>query len=327
MTFVFGEKVNIGLGGSASNPAIWVPGRTPTGFKPVIGKTMIRETRGGRAASQASEIVRKHAEGPLEFNVRSNSMHYILRSLLGSAAGSLKGGESAVYDYEYRVTDSPIHRYNPLALASGAFKSYHYPKGFVKSLELRTPVSDVVNATVQMQATTEEERESAYSPAFTDDDFLFRNHEVTIKLAADVDGLAAAPELKVKEFSNTINNNGRGNQTIGNLTDDDILGMIFDVSGNMVLDCEGETIRDIYTGGVYRALQITLERNTTIGEASKPKYVFTYPRISIENWTPDRPMDDIIKDNIEFIAHWDEDEGGQIFVDGVNEIAEDVEGS
>lgn len=323
--FLFGEGVNIGLGGNQSAPDIWVPGRTPTGFRPVMDKTLIRETRGSRAGSQSSEIVRKHSEGPLEFNVRSNSLHYVLKSLLGGTSTSLV--ESGVFAHEYRVATDAVHPYIPLSLCNGAHKSFHYPKGFATQLELRTPVNEVVNATAQFRATNEVSQESPYEVAFPDDDYLFRTYEVTIKIANDVDGLGTADPLNVKEFSNTINNNGRGNQYIGDLHDEDVIGLLFDISGNMMLDFEGETFRDIYTDGSYRALQITLERDTLIGATAKPSYTFTYPKVSFENLTPDRPIDDIVRDGVDFTAHYDEDAGAQVMIDGVNNVEEDIEGS
>lgn len=330
--FLFGEQVNIGIGGEAVRgtpvaPSIWVPGRTPTGVKPVLEKTIIRETRGTRAHSQSSETTQKRAEGSLEFNLRSNSIHHVLKSLLGSAEGSVKAGETEVYEYEYRVSDDAQHPTLTLALANALHKSFRYPKTIATALEIRTPVSDVVNATAMFVSKQEQEMETPYVPAFTDDDYLFRNYEVTIKLAANVAGLAAAPALKVKEYALSIVNNGRVNQNIGELNPDDVIGLMLEITGSMSLDFTDETIRDIYTEGEYRALQLTLERDTTIGEESTPGYVFTLPKVSFENWTPDRPIDDIVRDGIEFRAHWSEDDSAQILVDGVNTVADDIEES
>src|SRR5690606_24772091 len=98
-----------------------------------------------------------------------------------------------------------------LALSQPNQQDYEYPLAVVSSFELRTPVDDLVNATVSFVAQKEVEH-ADYTPAFQEDgDVVFRNHDVVIKFADTYDNLNSAEGVCIKEFSLTVANNSRPN--------------------------------------------------------------------------------------------------------------------
>lgn len=325
MGYLKGEDINLGVAretvrGTAEAPATWVPGRTPTGTRVVVDKTQIKETKGSGINSQGSTIVQKRSEGDLEFNLRNGSIGYFLLSLLGKVTTV---GNGAAYDHTFEVlTGNAQYPTLTLALSQLGQQDYQYERILVNSLEIRTPVDDLINATVGFIGVEEEEAVSNYTPAYPDDDYFFRHYDVTIKVAANVAGLGAASALKVKEFSLAMNNSGRVNQNVSELNPGDVLALILEITGSMKIDYDGETHHDAYVNNTYQAMQITLTRSDIdLDTDVHPEIVITLPKISYTNWTPDRPIDDIVSQDIEFMAHFDDDESEAINVVVTNEVA------
>lgn len=314
MPYLLGENVNLGVGGESAAargtgvaPSVWVPGRTPTGIRPVVEKTQLRETLGAGVRGQGSVITQKRAEGDLEFNVRVNSIGWMLKSLLGGSSSVAKsGGNSSVYDHTFSVqTGNPQYPTLTLALAQLGQQDYEYAGAVVNSLEIRTPVDDLVNATANFIARGEAAH-ADYTPAFSSADHYFRQHDITIKLANDVTGLDAASAIGLKEFSLSINNNARPDMNIGSVNPVDVIALLLEIGGTMTLDYKGTTYHDLFTAGSYRAMRIEMTRSdVTIGATANPKIQIDLPKISFEDLTPDRSLDDVVKESISFMAHYD----------------------
>lgn len=310
MSFLRGEDVNIGFGIQSDRavpvaPAVWIPGRAPTGIKTILEKVAVKETIASKFASQGSEITQKRAEGPLEFNLRVSSLGYILKSLLGSVTSGVKSGESAVYEHTFSILASnPEHPALTLALSQPGIQDYEYALALARSLEIRTPVDDLINATADFIAKSEAEH-SAYSPVFAANDYYFRHQDIVIKLATTLAGLDAAAAIKLKDFSIAINNNARVNQNISEINPSNVIAGNIEVSGSFSLDYLDKTLHDAYAAGSYRALRIEMTRSDiTIGAASNPKFVIDLPKISLDSYDPDRPLDDIVMDKLKFNAHY-----------------------
>ena len=168
MPYIRGEDINIGVGsenpatrGTIVDPQSWIPGRTPTGIKPVIEKIEMKETRASGVDTQGAEIVQKRAEGDLEFNIRCGSFGYLLKSWLGKTTPSVVE-VAAVWSHLFEVLpQNPEHPSLSLGLSQPNSQDYQYGLTLVKTLEIRTPVDDLVNATVGFLASKEQARAGA----------------------------------------------------------------------------------------------------------------------------------------------------------------------
>lgn len=304
MPYLLGEQINIGVGpeqtrGTGVAPEMWIPGRTPTGIRPVVTKVLMKETRASKIMSQGSEIVANRAEGDLEFNVRSKSIGYILLSLLGDYSPAAVGGQAGAYDHTFEVqVDDPQNPTLTLALSQPSLQDYEYVLGLVTSLEIKTPVNDLVNAKVNFIAKSEDEAESPYTVSWPSEDDLFHNYDVQVKINDSA--------VDCKEFSLTINNNGKPNQVVGSGTPNDNLALAFEIGGDMTIDTQDTTWHDAFTANDYIKLELILTRSDlTIGVSTNPSLHITLPKVSIEGWTPDRPIDDLVKDKMKYVAHYD----------------------
>lgn len=333
--YLRGEDINIGVGmenpaarGTAVDPQMWIPGRTPTSIKPVIEKVEIKETRASGVDTRGSVIIQNRAEGDLEFNVRVNSIGYIFKSLFGKVTSSVVEA-AAVWSHNFEVLpQNPQHPSLTLGLSQAhtTIKDYDYSLAITKSLELRTPVDDLVNMTVGFIASKETAHTPAFSPVFASNDYYFRHQDVVIKIADNISGLAAASALSLKEFTLTNDNNSKVNQNIGELNPGDVLSNLLSSKITLKGDYQDPaTWRDLFTGGTYKAMSITMERtDIMIGTdpSQHPKIEIILPKVSIDNWTPDRPIEDIVTGGIEIKIHYDDTEAEAIEVNVVNETAD-----
>ena len=328
MSLLRGEDLNLGIGmedptarGTLVTPQGWIPARTPTGINVEVIKALIKETKASGISSQGSEVVQRRASGDLEFNLRSELIGYVLKSLLGKSTPSSVYGTVVSHLFEVLPNDPQFPSIS-LGLSQPGQQDYGYNGVLVQSLEIRTPVDDLVNATIEFAARDEAEHAN-YTPTFETSDYLFRPYDVEIKLAANLAGLGAASALNMKEFSLSMANNGRPQQNIGTITPTDIIANLMEITGNLVIDYEGDTYHDLFKDGTYRAMQITLSRSDIDLEGGyNPSIIIQLAKVSFESSSPDRPIDDIVRDNLNFTAHYSASDEEAINIVVQNTIAD-----
>jgi len=276
MPYQRGEDINIGVGmenpaarGTIVVPQAWIPGRTPTGIAPVVEKVLLKETRATSIESEGSEIVQKRAEGDLEFNIRNNSLGYLLKSLLGKCTTTTL--ETGVYSHLFEVqTQNPEYPSLSLGLSQPGGQDYQYGLALVNKLELKTPVDDLVNATVSFIAAKEQEKSgSPFSPSFSSNDYYFRHQDVKIKMADSYSELDSAAAMSLKEFSLSIENGSRVNQNIGELNPGNVIALMQSIKATMKADYFENLDQKI--GGTGQ--EYTLK--TSVNEGATDKQTFT----------------------------------------------------
>lgn len=315
MSLLKGSDLTIGVGmenpsarGTFVDPQVFIPGRTPSGINVEVTKTLLKETKPGGIKSQGSVVVQRKAVGDLEFNLRSETIGYLLKSLLGSSTPSVVSG--SIKDHLFEVDpEDPQYPTLSLALAqAGSFQDYGYQNALVNMLSFSVPIDDLANNKVGFIATDESEK-SAFTPTYSDTDYFFRPQDVSFKIADDVSGLAAATPVPLKELSLDIKNNGRAQQHIGSLTPTDNIALALEITGSLKLDYQDDTYHDLYKDGTYKAMRITFVRSDIdLGTSHYPTITITLAKVSFEASKPDRPLDDIVKDGLDFTAHYDDDE-------------------
>lgn len=322
---IIGENINLGIGvesvrGTPVAPEAFIPARVPTSVRVVKEKTMIKETKGTKVSSQGSVITQSRVEGDLEFNIKNGSFAYLLKSLLGKVTTTTV--ETGVYNHKIEIDPNTVQ--NPsltLAIAQEGLQDYQIPNAVVSNLEVSVPMDDLPYATVSFIGQKENEV-SDYTPAFLAEDNNFNHYDVTVKIADTVGDLDEASGKCIQELGLTIANNARVRNCLSSVNPVDVLALLFDIQGTMVVDYEDSVFHDLYDSGAYRAIEVSMVRSDVlIGATANPKITFTYPKVSIESYDRDLPIDDIVKENITFQAHYDDTEGKAIEINIVNEIA------
>jgi len=323
-----GDNVQIGVATEGTrntfeSPADFIPGRSPAGVTIQTEKTPIEEARGTGVNSQGSELVRKWAEGDLEFNVRAETIGYILYSLMGTV-NSTEDGSTGTYDHTFQINaSSPLFQTLSLALANenSNYQDYGYVGAVVSSLELETPADDVVQATVSPFVAQDETTQNDFSPAYADTDALFNHTDVTIEMASDVGSLSGNSQT-LKEFSLSIDNNSDGNNQMGDENPEEILAGLVEISGSLTADYENEDLHNDYAQNNSLALRVTMERSDlSLASGDSPRLRFTMPHITFEDYDQDRSLEDVVTEGIDFQAHYDSTEAYAIEAELRNDVA------
>lgn len=311
MSILRGEDVVIGVApesvrGTFVNPTFWIPGRSPSGIRPIQDRVAIKETRGNKLATTGEEIVQERAEGDLEMNVRVQSIGLILKSLLGEVASVSKGGaNAAVYDHTFHLlNDNPAHPSVSFGLHQPGVQDYDYRLGMVTKLELEVTPTDLVMAKMEMGAVQESAHSGSFTPSYSTADAHFRHHDITIKLAANVAGLGAAPALLVKNIKCSLDNGGRPEQDVSQINPNNMLAGEVKFGGSFELNHVDSTYQDLFKANTARALQISMVRSDiTIGASANPGIVITFPKIQFNDWNPNRPIEEIVRQALQFNVH------------------------
>jgi len=72
---------------------------------------------------------------------------------------------------------------------------------------------------------------------------------------------------------------------------------LLEVEAEVTLDYVDKTYHDYYKNGDYKALQMVLEDTSVTFETTyHPKITLQLDRVSVEKYSQDRPIDDIVKE-------------------------------
>jgi hypothetical protein len=326
-----GEDIIIGVGvedpnarGTAVAPQAWIPARAPSGIKAVLNKVLVKETRGSKIASSGSDIAMSHAEGPVEFNVRAETIGFFLKALLGDVTSTPRVGQSGVVDHQFDVlAEDPEHPTITAALHQPGVQDYEYPGALPASLAIEIVPGDLVKATVPLIARSEDEATTFDTTALDAQlatDVFFRHYDVSVKFAANVAGLGAATATRVKELGIEIANGARPDQAVDELNPGNVIATVVTAGGKIKIDVDDTTLYDLFKAGTIRAAQVVITRSDVniAATAIHPSITFTFPNVTFEANDFDRPIDDIAAESLEFTAHYDATAGYAVRVALVN---------
>lgn len=323
MPLVRGENYAMGVAQEATRGTFvaaqdYVRTREPVGVQTVVEKTDIQETKVTGMNSQGQVVTRTRVEGEAAFNLRNRSIGYLLKSLLGGISSATEPGESAVYRHTITLDPAVLQPSLALSLAKGDFDHKEVNGAIVSRLGLTFPVDDVVNGTATIMGRSETTA-SDFTPAFASDDHLFPHQNVTVKVAEDVASLSGATPLVLTESSIELDRQSRERQSISSVSPEDFIARLLTVTGSLNFEKEDDTYRDLAISNASRALQFSIVNDAqTIGTASNPELTITLPNVTFTT-TENRPLDDVVTEELTFTAHYDDSEAAGITVSLVNE--------
>lgn len=330
MAYLRGEDVVYGIGiedpaarGVAVAPQVWIPARVASSIKQVMKKVLIKETRGSKTASSGADIVEKHADGAIEFNLRAESIGFFLKSLLGSCVSAARGGAAGAFDHTFSLLASdPEHPSLTGALSQSGVQDYQYPLTLIGGLAVSVDVNDLVTAKAPLMAKDEVEAVTPFEPmaAMNEQlltDVYFRHFDVTLKFAADVAGLESADAIVcVRSLAFDIQNGARIDQCISDVTPGNIVTKLLTITGKATVDFTDTDLYDKFKSNTPMAAEIKMERADSVIGASTvhPSLTITLPKVTFENNNFTRPIDDVVMQDVEFAAHHDDATGEAITV-------------
>lgn len=299
MTKFAGRKGTLGLAiestrGTAVNPTHFVPWATMS-FRDTVEEAREEQAFGKIADSDSKFVVMKMGEGDIEAQLYDKALGVILTGVLGAVPSSAGGG--APYTHTYTLSNTNQHK-SVSIYWSDPDRSDLYKLGMISSLGMSVETSGIVNWTIGFMSKTADEW-TTQTPDFTSIGSKFLHQHLSVKLATDTSGLAAATPISVKSLELNINKNTSFDGVMGTVEPEDILNQQLSVEGSLNLNLEDDTYRDYMLNGTYRAMEIKLTNGTN------SILTLQFPRVDFSGFEPDYSLNEIAKQDITFKANYD----------------------
>lgn len=328
MPFLKGEQIQLGLAkestrGTFTSPSEWLRSSVPSTVTVEKETTEIQENIGSGMASQDTIKDMIMASGEVEYNVRNRTFPLLLLSLMGNISSSQTGDSSGnVYEHVLTIEEStPEHPSLSLALAKdGNFQHFGYPLALINDTEITVGTEGAASATSSFVAQDETDQ-SDFTPSYPSDDYLFPHHKAKLYFADSVSNLDSADKTSFKEVSISFDNNGEENQNADELTPSNMFAGLMSIEGTFSKDYEDETQADLHKSNDPKAMRLEIiNDDETIGDSGNPEVTVELPKVTLESRDPDRSATDVVQEEIDFTAHFDEGQssGGEVRV--INEV-------
>jgi len=300
-----GRLVDLGIGkeavaGTGIAPDLWLPWTELS-----VADKVVDARRGpslGRLAdSEQRHVLTKYAEGNVGAAVRSQTVGYLLYSLLGTL--STTGPTDEAYTHAFSINNASSGTTLALTVVDKN-EANMYRRAVVRSLELEVPLDDVALLTADFVART---AATSSGTASYSTDTKFPKNDTKVKFAAAVGDLAAASAISPKRVRLTMAREIIMDDVLGTSEPEDYLAANISIEGEVELNYEDQTYRDFFKGGSYRAMEIKLQNTgVTIGSGStNPSLTIQLPRVDFFEWEPNYPLDDISSQRFSFKASYD----------------------
>lgn len=306
MNTVLGEKYVTGVGVEATRGTFvaaqdFIRTREPITVQTEVEKVDIAETEGSGFATKGQVTTMKRVLGEAAVNMRFRTYGYWLKSLFGGVSSTAEAGETVVYRHSFSIDVANPQPSLSLSLARGSFDHKQINGAVVGGISETYALDDVVNANISLMARTETTA-TDFTPGFTNDDYLAPHQSVTVKIAADVAGLAAATPICVTAMTNEMNRNTREKLCLSSTSVQDHIARLMNLTGSFTWDKTADTYQDFDLANSEHALQISIVNTAVdIGEASNPTLIYTFPKVTFAT-EETRPLDDIVTETVSWTA-------------------------
>lgn len=304
-----GRKVSFGLAkeavrGTAEAEADYWLNHMSLGFYPRAEKALNESALGNLHKQNDSTTMTLWGEGDFEMKAGDQSIAAILHATMGTLITSDNAdANAAVKDHtiSFDQSNSPasytFFRKDPNVNEA-------YALGMVSSLEINAELGSwlMLSGSVITKPAT-----SSTATVARINETEFKPKHISVKLAANVAGLAAADNLtSLQSMRLTIDRAVERDLALTSDSPYDITVREIEISGELVLRHSDAVQLTNYLTDVQQAMQITVENtDVTIGTAAHPKIVFTLPKVTFDNWEIDQGLGDKVNQTIGFKALYD----------------------
>lgn len=314
MVKIIGRLKDIGIAaeavrGTGTVPEFWLP-KNSVSIEDKVLKG--RQTSGyGSINMEGNQtlVAREWSEGDLEFDLYDRSFGLFLYALLG--AKSVSGPSDSAYTHSFTLAETNQHQSLSITVKESTIGAHRFTLSMINSLEIAVTTDDIVKVTVNFMG---KKGTTIASPTVTytaENKFVGRH--LKFKLATLTSGLGAASVIPLKRLVLRFEKNTILDHNLGTVQPTDILNQALKITGEVELDYQDRTYRDLMADGSYRAVRIQLvNNNVTIGAATNPSFTIDLSRVDFEGWESQFANDEIAKQTFNFHALYDVTNGNVI---------------
>ena len=295
------RRAEVGIGresvrGTAVEPSQWIPWAT-LGVKDMIVHIVEESAMGRIENSDSAYAAGRHAEGTIEADVRVAYLGHILTNLLG-AAPQTSGSDP--YTHVYTLAQNNQHQSLSMLIQDKTNPDINkmHVLAMINKWTMSIEPGAIVKNSIDFMAKAGKDWTSATAD-FSALGNKFLHQHATIKVASNIAGLAAAAKLSILQLELNIEKNVLKNDVIGTVDPEDFNNQDIKVTGSLTLNFEDTTYLNYMLDQTVRAFEIVLENGASA------KLTFQFPRVQFHSFDPDRTLNDIAKQSIEFVAHFD----------------------
>lgn len=305
MTKYIGRLKNIGFAketvrGTAVAVAHWLAKAKVTFFDHTI-KHKEKLSYGVIGDGAYAPKVIEWSEGQIDGDFLDKPFGLILLAAFGTLQTT--GPSDSAYTHTFSLANTAQHQSLTITLQDPD-RTDQYALAVLDSLQLDVKPDDVVTFSAGFKSKTGRAVAGATPSYVAVNKFLGRH--VNIKLATLASGLGAASNLSIKSLQLKINKNSMLNNILGTVQPDDILNGKFEINGQLELDLDDQTYRQLMLDGSYRAMRIAMvNSDVLLGATSQPAFTLDLSRVHFEAWEPVVENDALVTQKIAFTALFD----------------------
>lgn len=324
-----GESMALGVG--VEDPAArgtfvaaqdYIRTREPANFQIELDKVAVRETKETGMSSQGEIITARRVQGDAAFNMRYRTIGYLLKSLLGNVTSAEEAGETGngVYRHTFSLNTAILQPTLSFSQGRGGLGHKAINGAIVSKLDLAFALNEVITGAFNIMA-RDEVANADFNEAYAADDVLAPHQMLTFKHATNIAGLAGADGKCITAAAVSLDRQSREKMCISSVTPVDFLARLLNASGSFNHEKEDDTFKDLAEANTPQALQFDIVNTArTIGTSANPTLTITFPNATLKT-QESRPLDDVITESVEFMAHYDDTAAAGVTVSLVNEKA------
>ncbi len=308
-----GRRESVGVGKEAT------PGTAvaPTSWQRHLKLTLDQKTTQAQNTSAMgrvedindSAVTEEWAEGSINGKVTDLSHGFFLLNMFGTCTPVLHSTETLVYDNTFTVNQSALPATLTFARSNPVI-SRRFALGTLSDYELDVKTGGWAEFTASVMAKTGQTSTETVSYVAENE---FTGKHVTVKIASDSSGLAAATALQLKSIKLKIARKADRFTPFGAIDPTAFDLNSFGVTGEFVLRYTDTTLETLALANTRQALSIALvNTDTTIGTAANPSLTFTMPKVRLTPITLDNSLDQPINQTVTFTAELDSTAGNMI---------------
>ena len=282
--------------GTAVNPTLWLPWST-CGLSDKIEHVKDGGALGRIEDSDYSYVTSKYSQGTVEAEMRAGYIGLILTNLMGATPVTSDAGP---YTHTYTLQNSNSHQSISILMQDKTSPDINkmVTNAMIESWKMTVEPGKIVTNSIDFIGKAGKDW-TGQTSAFTAMGLKFLAQHLSLKVAANIAGLAAATQLDVKGLEFNIEKNVLKNDVAGTVEPTDFNNQQLTVTGSITLNLEDNTWLNYMLAQTDRAMEIKLNAGTT------GILTFQLPLVHFHSYEPTRNIDEIATQKIEFVAHYD----------------------
>lgn len=293
---------------TAVNPAYWIPYKS-IDFDDTATLVVEDSAMGQIGDSDDTHTTKRFGEGSVEAEFYDVALGLILCGVFGQIPVTNPAGT-----HTYTLLDESNSHQSLSILVQDPNGSTMFPISMVDTFEMTIEPEALVNYTVSFRSRGGKQW-NAQTSDFADLGYKFQHRHLMnpggFRVDTTIGGLATATWLDIRSLTLTIEKNPVDWDDVGTASPGDILNRQMSVGGTVELGYVDRTWRDYMINSTALAMEIYLYNNAS----SSLKLQF--PRVKFQSWEPDKSLDEIATQTLDFKCHYDAANAQKIIHTGV----------